>query len=225
MRNAAYASGDARRNPATVVGGDRDRVVLHVGCGYPVPHKLHAIFRQDGWREIRLDVNEAVKPDLVCSLHEMGDHVPSSSFDAVWSSHSIEHLHAHEVAPAFREFARVLRPDGFALIRCPDLEAVARDLLQRGPDEISYLSPAGPITPLDMIYGHARSVANGNSYMRHHTGFTAARLERLLLDAGFLEVRARGAVHYDLWAVALMPQSDPDVVLGELAACGLAFDG
>ena len=60
--------------------------------------------------------------------------------------------------------------------------------------------------------------------MRHHTGFTADRLGRLLIDAGFAEVHTKRAADFDLWAVAFMQQAAPAEVLAELNSCGLTFD-
>jgi len=200
------------------------RNVLHAGCGVYAPGKLHPVFRGKDWDETRLDIDSQVKPDLVCSIHDMSSVVRSRTYDALWSSHNIEHLHAHQVANAFGEFFRVLKTDGFALIRCPDLEAVAEILLRQGPDHAAYMSPAGPITALDMIYGHAASVARGNASMRHHTGFTAERLGRLLLEAGFVEIHTKRASDFDLWAVAFMPDVTPATVLADLSRGGLTFD-
>jgi predicted SAM-dependent methyltransferase len=81
--------------------------VLHVGCGPPNPQALHATFRSDGWRELRLDINPAVEPDIIASMTQM-DAVASGSVDAVWSSHNLEHPYAHEVPLALAEFYRVL---------------------------------------------------------------------------------------------------------------------
>ena len=39
--------------------------------------------------------------------------VEDAYVDAVFSSHNIEHLYAHEVAEALSEFKRVLNEDGF----------------------------------------------------------------------------------------------------------------
>jgi predicted SAM-dependent methyltransferase len=36
--------------------------------------------------------------------------------DALYSSHNIEHVFAHEVVPTLKEFRRVLKPDGFVVI-------------------------------------------------------------------------------------------------------------
>ena len=83
------------------------------------------------------------------------------------------------------EFKRVLKPDGFALVTSPDLEAVASLILDRGLDQVAYTSPAGPITPLDMLFGHSASIAGGYPAMAHKTGFTGASLGRRFVDAGF----------------------------------------
>ncbi len=64
----------------------------------------------------------------------------------------------------------MLKPDGFALITCPDLETVADLSLSKGLE--AYQSTAGSIRPLDMLYDHSRSIAGGRTYMAHKTGFT-----------------------------------------------------
>ena len=81
-------------------------------------------------------------PDLVGSVEDMRAIIPDASFDAIWSSHSLEHLHSHQVQPALREFRRILKSDGFSMITCPDLERVAAMLLDRGLDAEAYQSPA-----------------------------------------------------------------------------------
>jgi SAM-dependent methyltransferase len=201
------------------------RRVLHVGCGHAAPHRLHALFRDRiAWEEVRLDIDPTVKPDIVCSTVDMSDEVASASIDAIWTSHTVEHLHHHEAARAFREFRRVLRPDGFLLIRCPDVDAVVRCFLDNGLEHVAYHSPAGPITPLDMLFGHRPSINAGNLFMSHHTAFNDERMGSMLLEAGFEEVRTRGADGYDLWAIAFAPSADIDACLAGLARCGLVFD-
>lgn len=162
--------------------------------------------------EVRLDIDPQVKPDLVGSVTDMRGFAPDASFDAIWSSHNVEHLHTHEVVTGFSEFARVLKPDGFALVTCPDLEAVATLIVEGKVETTIYTSPAGPITALDMLFGHSRSIAMGNSYMAHNTGFTTDRIGRVFLDVGFSEVRTGKGQFYDLWALALMPEARIEAV-------------
>lgn len=201
----------------------REKKVLHVGCGPRSEEKLHAAFRQDGWREVRLDIDEKVEPDLVGSMVDMRDKVEDRAYDAVWSSHNIEHLWTHETALALGEFLRVLRPDGFALITCPDVAAIAQLIVDGRFDEMIYQSPAGPISAVDMLWGHTRSIAAGNHFMAHRTGFTAPSLGRQLIDCGFDEAWVFAGPAFDLWAVGLGEEAERDVVRSHLERSGVRF--
>ncbi|CAH0145509.1 methyltransferase domain-containing protein [Roseomonas sp. CECT 9278] len=178
------------------------RSLLHVGCGRADPAKLPAGFFAPGeWHEVRLDIDPGVAPDILGSITDMSV-VATASFDAVWSAHNLEHLFAHEVPLALREFRRVLRPGGFALITLPDLQRVAELVAQDRLADPAYLSPAGPIAPLDMLYGHGAAIAAGNAFMAHRTGFTARTLEAALVTARFDSVRVVRDEAYALWATA-----------------------
>ena len=50
--------------------------------------------------------------------------VQSESMDALYSAHNIEHVYAHEVPVVLTEFLRVLKPTGYLVITCPDLQTV-----------------------------------------------------------------------------------------------------
>lgn len=175
--------------------------LLHVGCGSAGPERLPDCFKAPDWKEIRLDINSAHKPDIVASLTDMSV-VEDASMDAVWSSHNLEHLEGFQVPQALAEIRRVLKPGGFALITLPDLKHIAQLIIEGKADQVIYVSPAGPITPLDMLFGHQASQEQGNHYMAHRIGFTADSLGRKLVEAGFAEVRVRTGNAYDLWAIA-----------------------
>ena len=192
----------ARFIPALDIPGPK--ALLHIGCGTAPRSRLPECFKTREWQEIRLDINPAVKPDIIASLTDMSV-VPSASADAVWSSHNLEHLEGFEVAGALAEIRRVLKPGGFALITLPDLQRIAQLIAEGRGEEVMYTSPAGPITPLDMLFGHQASLARGNRYMGHRTGFTAERLGKTLTEAGFEEVRVLKGKSFDLWAVAVVP--------------------
>jgi SAM-dependent methyltransferase len=177
------------------------KTFLHVGCG---PQNKSALkgFNSDDWREIRFDIDPAVHPDIVGTLTDMGA-VGTGSVDAIYSSHNIEHVFSHEVHTVLLEFHRVLKSDGILVLTCPDLrsvcEAVAKDKLI----EPLYVSPAGPITPLDILYGHRDYVAHGKIYMAHKTGFTYTTLNDALFKAGFkFNFGAARPQYYDLWFVS-----------------------
>ena len=173
--------------------------VLHVGCGAKNPEKLHKTFRSPDWEEVRLDIDPAVKPDIVGTMTGMPT-IADGSYDAVWSSHNVEHLYAHEVPVAFAEFLRVLKPGGFVLLTMPDLQAVAEHIAKGNLEEPLYQSPAGPVTPIDVVYGYRPAVARGNLFMAHRTGFTADTLRTKLEAAGFQGLKVERD-NLALWAV------------------------
>ena len=195
------ASGYAPSDDA--VPAEPQQYVLNVGCGYAPRQRLHAHFQSPAWREVRLDIDPAVNPDICCSMTDMAP-VATDSMDAVWSSHNLEHLHRHEVPVALSEFLRVLRPKGMLLVTLPDLQRVAELVANDGLEDEAYMSPSGPITPLDMIFGHVASLAEGRVHMAHKTGFTAKTLYRLLAEAGFVDIEMRRSP-FDLWARAYKP--------------------
>ncbi|SFV03157.1 class I SAM-dependent methyltransferase [Pseudoduganella namucuonensis] len=184
--------------------------LLHVGCGAARPERLPAYFRNAQWREIRLDIDPKVQPDIIGSITNLGG-IPDGCMDAIWSSHNLEHLNWHEVPSALAEFRRVLKPDGFALISVPDLRAIARHIVEDDLTGTLYESAAGPITALDVVFGHQASLRNGNHYMAHRTGFTATTLGQALADAGFHEARVHEGSRWDLWAIATMPATSGDL--------------
>ena len=174
------------------------RRVLHVGCGAADPRKLPAEwFPADTWAEVRLDIDASVAPDIIASITDMTP-VPTGSMDAVWSSHNVEHLYPHEVPLALAEFRRVLAPGGFLLITLPDLQQVAELVAQDRLTEAAYVSPAGPITPLDMLYGHRASLAQGNAFMGHRGGFVGIVGGRHVQGASVRDGK------FALWAAAHM---------------------
>ena len=175
---------------------------LHVGCGPKHKGKTVAGFQGDDWKEIRLDIDASVEPDIVGSMLDMPA-VKSASVDAVFSSHNIEHLYPHEIPVALQEFLRVLKPKGFLLLTCPDLQSVAKLVAEDKLTEAAYTSPAGPIAPIDMIYGHRPQLAAGNLFMAHKCGFTLRVLIGTLKLAGFMAVAGkRREPAFDLWVVA-----------------------
>ncbi len=173
---------------------------LHVGCGHAT--KLQTPFQGDDWDEVRIDVDPDVNPDLIGSMTDMSV-VADGEVDALFSSHAIEHVWPHEVSVALNEFSRVLSDDGFAIITCPDLQAAAAKIAEGKILEPVYDSPAGPITPFDIVFSYRKFTSGGNIHMLHKCGFTQDLLRGTLLDCGFATVatKARPA-GYDLWAVA-----------------------
>jgi predicted SAM-dependent methyltransferase len=101
---------------------DSDKpIVLNIGCGNRRVKDFYPFFNQ--WKELTLDlyVEEAdIKSDIVTL-----DGVPDESVDCIWASHVVEHQYWHEMPDVFSNMIRVLKPTGFAVIKVPDLAAIA----------------------------------------------------------------------------------------------------
>jgi protein O-GlcNAc transferase len=179
------------------------KTFLHAGCGPKRKDRTTKGLNTPEWTEIRLDIDASVAPDVIGTMTEMSA-VATASVDSVYSSHNIEHLYPHEVQVALSEFLRVLKPDGFIVVTCPDLRSVCALIAEDKLTETAYTSPAGPIAPIDILYGLRSSMAQGNLYMAHRCGFTQKVLSATLQAAGFKSVAcmSRGYPYFDLWAVA-----------------------
>jgi len=176
--------------------------LLHVGCGVNTKSSTTKGFNTADWLEIRYDIDKSVNPDYVGSMTDMGI-IDGGSVEGIFSSHNIEHLYAHEVPLAIAEFFRVLNDDGAVVVTCPDLKSVCELVVQDKLTESVCVSLAGPITPLDMLYGYRPSLQQGNSFMAHKCGFTEKVLLNTFQDAGFMShaSMSRGAPYFDLWGV------------------------
>ena len=97
----------------------------------------------------------------------------------------------------------MLRDDGFAMITCPDLQSVSKLVAEGKLLEPAYISPSGPIAPIDMLYGFRPSMQAGNLYMSHRCGFTQKTLIDTFVQAGFKSVAgARREACFDLFCLA-----------------------
>lgn len=165
----------------------RERKVLNVGGNSKAiaipPHYA-------GWTHHLLDIDPRGAPDVLCDARELETHT-AESYDAVYCSHNLEHYYTHDVPRVLKGFLHVLRPDGFAEIRVPDIGALMRTVVERNLelDDVVYVSKAGPILVRDVIYGYGREIAaSGQDFYAHKTGFTPAVLRKALAAAGFRQL-------------------------------------
>ena len=187
------------------------KTFLHVGCG-PQNKSSCLGFNNDNWKEIRFDIDKNVNPDIVGTLTDM-KLVETGSVDAVYSSHNIEHIFPHEVPIALREFYRVLKEDGMVVITCPDLQSVCEAVVQDKLLEPLYESDIGPISPIDILYGHRGFIAQGNEYMAHKGGFTYSVLDRAFYEAGFkIRYGGRRPAAWDLFIVAFKQEKSDEEI-------------
>ena len=160
------------------------RRVLNVGGGskaIPIPPHYAA------WEHVLLDIDPAGGPDIVCDARRL-DTLPAQQFDAVYCSHNLEHYYRHDTRSVLCGFLHVLKFDGFAEIRVPDLRSVMQKFVRGDMDinDVLYQSAAGPISVQDVIYGLGREIEqSGNDFYAHKTGYTPQSLGQTLENAGF----------------------------------------
>ncbi len=179
-----------------------DRRVLNVGGN----NKAIAIPPYyDGFEHVLADIDPAVKPDLLIDARALGSSA-AAQFDAVYCSHNLEHYFAHDVPKVLCGFNHVLKTDGFAEIRVPDLSALMRHVVERNLelDDVLYKTEAGHVIAVrDVIYGWAREIErSGQDFYAHKTGFTPGTLKRALNGAGFPVVVFRPGRQFEILAFA-----------------------
>jgi predicted SAM-dependent methyltransferase len=97
------------------------------------------------------------------------------SADMIYAAHVLEHFPTDDVPRLLADWRRVLRDGGELLIAVPDLDVIARTLIDRS----GWFTP--PHNPwIGVLYGGQK-----DQFDFHKTGFTAAWLASLLQDAGF----------------------------------------
>jgi predicted SAM-dependent methyltransferase len=193
------------------------KILLNVGAGHPKSGaRIPDQFQTPEWKEVRLDIDPANEPDVIGTMLDMSA-VVDERVDAIYSSHTIEHLYPNEIPQAMKEFLRVLKSEGYAVITCPDLQAAAEMIVQDKLMEVAYNSPAGPVTPFDIVYSHRMFTGRDKPYMAHHCGFTLSVLSGTLRSNGLASVAGkRRPRSFDLWVLACK-QPMEETALRELA--------
>lgn len=209
------------------------KTLLHIGCGPQTIQSLPTCFHDGKWAEIRYDIDPDVFPDIQGEMQDMSI-IDDGRIDAIYSSHNIEHVHSFEVPVVFREFFRTLTDNGFAVITCPDIQSVAKAILEGAANHPLYISPAGPISAIDIMYGHQKSIEGGKTYMAHKTAFSAETLADALISSGFKRINVVRDNIFGLHSVAFKQRASEEdieffssaVLPGEkMAIERLSFEG
>lgn len=180
---------------------------LHVGCGRQSTEILPAFDWGGRWKEIRVDIDPSVAPDILDDISSLAK-IPDGSAHMLFSKHNIEHLDYHQVPLCFANFHRVLDDTGFAILRTPDLKLICKSILEKGPEAVHHVSVIDgsprPVKLLDMLFGASWAIEEGNHFMAHRTAFTAESLKAKLHDAGFdcVEVYTAPEI-FELRAIAM----------------------
>ncbi|MBE0613352.1 MAG: hypothetical protein IH604_06775 [Burkholderiales bacterium] len=177
---------DLFARPADAKGAPRR--VLNVGGGskgVALPPHFHE------WEQLLLDIDPRTGADLVCDARSLREAAEPDAFDAVYCSHNLEHYYRHDVDKVLQGFLHVLKADGYAEIRVPDIGELIKLLATNELDieQEIYKANIGPITAHDMIYGYAPEIeASGQDFYAHKTGFSRDSLLRALRSNGFGEI-------------------------------------
>ena len=161
--------------------------VLNVGGG---SREIGLTPHYNAWERHWLDIDPRAKPDVLCDARELASQ-PAAGYEAVYCSHNLEHYHHHEVQRVLHGFLHVLKDDGFAHLRVPNIEQLLRMWYERKLDIDSEVatSARGPIRIRDILWGLSVEIEeSGRDYYAHKTGFSPKTLTRALEDAGFAEV-------------------------------------
>lgn len=190
---------------------ERKKQFLNVGGGsksIKVPrHYL-------GWEHLLLDIDPAGHPDICADARDMLG-LEAGRFDAVYCSHNLEHYFEHDVPKVLAGFRHVLRPEGFAEIRVPDIQALMRLVVEQGVDidDKLYDTPMGPVRPRDILYGFAPEIEkSGHDFYLHKTGFSPASLTKALNRAGFTAIVALQPRPVEIAFAAFTGPPDPQIV-------------
>lgn len=173
-----------------------ERQFLRIFCAPQHQTATLPIFQREQWRDLQCQLHPAAAPDILSTINGIAD----ATVDAVYISHALEHLFAHEATRVLAAARRVLKADGFIVVICTDLETVCEVVAVHRATEPLYQTAAGAMTALDLLFGHQAAIAAGHTDMAQRSGFTRDRLIAALTAAGFgrIGVIARPE-HFDLW--------------------------
>jgi predicted SAM-dependent methyltransferase len=117
---------------------------------------------------------------------------PDDSFQAVYSSHTLEHLYRTEARVILEECRRVLKPGGVCRIVVPDLESIVRRYICAR--DSGQVEAATQLMEELRVHDEARQTGLIGLYYRltafhqHKWMYDAASLSRMFVDAGFRDV-------------------------------------
>lgn len=140
---------------------------LDIGCG---KDKL------EGYVGVDLYEESADIKDDITTLYRFSD----NSIEEVRAFHLLEHLFEKDIKKSLESIFRVLKPRGRAVIEVPDLIWLFKDFL--GLEDSQRWG-----WKIQTIFGLQRE-HNAIGEL-HKTGFSIERLERLLKDVGFIDIK------------------------------------
>jgi SAM-dependent methyltransferase len=185
-----------------------EKIVLNVGCGKTILSTQSNYF--EDWKEVRVDAFENDTADIITSIVNL-EKIPNDSVDCVWASHVVEHNYWHDLAMVFNSIMRVLKEDGFAIIRVPDIGSISH-MIEDSLLEPLYETSGRTVSIIDMLYGHRGFVESWGDGMCHKTGFTKKSMEQILSSLNIKSFIKNS----DLEIIAILCKGEPpqDIIDG-----------
>jgi hypothetical protein len=155
------------------------------GKGSPMP-LIYA-----DWDVVWLDLNPSLQPDLLMDARDLGTLEPEQ-FDAVFSSHCLEHIYPHDLRALLHGAWHALKENGFMDVVVPNTRLALQRMVEDNLDLDSFLyhSAGGPICVRDTLWGYARyqEFSHHPELHIHKNGFSKRTLANLLMAAEFSTV-------------------------------------
>lgn len=166
---------------------------LHIGCGKVYLH---------GW--VNVDIFSNTAADLCCDITRIP--YAAESFDLIYASHVLEHVHRHMVIATLQHWRELLKTGGILRLAVPDFTAICNRYQETG-----LLSEL-----MGLLYG-------GQNYARnsHTVIFDALTLNLALQKVGFNVIqpwdwRKTEHAEYDDFSRAYLPHRDVNGMLMSL---------
>jgi len=137
------------------------KTAVNLGCGQQWKH-IHRI------KPVRVDYREEVQPDLRMDLRDMSG-IEDSSYDYVYSSHTLEHFEVQDAKQVLVEMVRICKSGGEIHLSLPNV-LLALKYLEAENDH-------------DSFWWHLYGRHEGD-WDVHHTGFTSKRIGKWLTELG-----------------------------------------
>ena len=150
---------------------------LNLGCGKRV---------LEGY--INCDTRDLPGVDRILDVR---DKLPwgKNTIDGIEASHILEHVEAHKTKRILANMFWVLKPGGIVSIEAPDVEAVFKRWQTATHKEKWFYCGEQPRYP--SLFHYIWGQGNVQEGQCHLQGFDRERLERLMGDAGFVEIEKK----------------------------------
>ena len=173
--------------PAPAPGDDETaaRATEAAPCESDPPRRLHIGGETPaaGWEIMNISAGPHV--DHVGNANDLS-RFPAASFQEIYASHIVEHLdYQYELLSTLKEWHRVLKPFGTLYVSVPDLDVLARLLLDK-----ERLNVDDRFAVMRIMFG-----GHMNRHDYHSTGLNEEFLTYFLNEAGFRMLRKVDRLH------------------------------